>query len=77
MHEFRVWGPKAKALKLKLLDETLPMEGPDDQGWWTLRVEYAGCGMDYMYLLDDDPTPYPDPRSLSQPKGVHGPSRLD
>ena len=25
-------------------------------------------------MLDDDPTPYPDPRSLWQPKGVHGPS---
>ena len=32
--------------------------------------------MDYAFLLDDDPTPYPDPRSLWQPKGVHGPSRL-
>jgi maltooligosyltrehalose trehalohydrolase len=76
MHEFKLWGPRAKSTQLKLQEEIFPMQGPDDQGWWTLCVDHAECGMDYMYLLDDDPTPYPDPRSLWQPKGVHGPSRL-
>jgi maltooligosyltrehalose trehalohydrolase len=32
--------------------------------------------MDYAFLIDDDPTPYPDPRSMWQAKGVHGSSRL-
>jgi len=76
MHNFKVWGPRAGNMRLKVNDQVLQMEGPDKRGWWTLRVENAQCGMDYAYLLDDDPTPYPDPRSLSQPCGVHGPSRL-
>ena len=33
-------------------------------------------GTDYAFLLNDDPTPYPDPRGLWQPHGVHGPSRV-
>ena len=76
MHNFKVWGPRASNMRLKLNDQVLQMDGPDDRGWWTLHVEEAECGMDYAYLLDDDPTPYPDPRSLSQPRGVHGLSRL-
>jgi maltooligosyltrehalose trehalohydrolase len=52
------------------------MQGPDEEGWWSLKVEGAEYGMDYAFLIDDDPTPYPDPRSLWQAKGVHGPSRL-
>ena len=37
------------------------------------RCGHAGA---YAYLLDDDPTPLPDPRSRRQPDGVHGPSQL-
>lgn len=76
MHKFGVWAPKAQKMSLKHKDQILPMEGPNKRGWWTLCVESAECGDDYAYLLDDDPTPYPDPRSLSQPNGVHGMSRL-
>ena len=39
-------------------------------------MEEAGCGDRYAFLLDDDPTPYPDPRGLRQPDGVHGASEL-
>lgn len=75
MQEFRIWGPRAKKVQLKYDDHVRPMQGPDDRGWWSLRVEMAERGMDYAFLIDDDPTPYPDPRSLWQSKGVHGPSR--
>ena len=44
-------------------------------GWWYARVPGAGPGTDYAFLLDDGPEPLPDPRSLWQPHGVHGPSR--
>jgi maltooligosyltrehalose trehalohydrolase len=40
-------------------------------GWWHAEAE----GTDYAFLLDDDDNPLPDPRSLWQPQGVHGPSR--
>lgn len=76
MHKFGVWAPKAKKMFLKWRDQVLPMEGPNRRGWWTLPVEDAGCGDEYAYMIDDDPTPYPDPRSLRQAKGVHGPSVL-
>jgi maltooligosyltrehalose trehalohydrolase len=76
MHKFGLWAPRAKRLSLKWRDRVLPMDGPNKRGWWTLEVEEAGCGDDYSFLIDDDPTAYPDPRSLRQGDGVHGPSRL-
>ena len=76
MHQFGVWAPKAQKMTLKLKDRELPMSGPDERGWWRLGVPEAGCGEDYAFLFEDDPTPYPDPRSAHQPNGVHGMSRL-
>jgi maltooligosyltrehalose trehalohydrolase len=52
------------------------MEGPDDRGCWWLEVAQARPGTDYGYLIDEDPAPYPDPRSLWQPNGVHALSRV-
>jgi maltooligosyltrehalose trehalohydrolase len=44
-------------------------------GWWTLEVPEAVPGGDYAFVLDGG-DPRPDPRSLWQPHGVHGPSRV-
>jgi maltooligosyltrehalose trehalohydrolase len=52
------------------------MAGPDDHGWWCLNVEDAGPGTDYSYVIDEADKGYPDPRSQSQPNGVHGMSRV-
>ena len=76
MHRFGVWAPKAKKMTLKFRDQTLPMNGPNKRGWWSIEVSEAKCEDQYGFLIDDDSTPYPDPRSLSQPDGVHGMSRL-
>jgi maltooligosyltrehalose trehalohydrolase len=76
MHKFGVWAPSARKMSLQWRDQVLPMEGPNKRGWWTLAVEDAGCGDAYAFRLDDDPTPYPDPRSMRQTDGVHGLSRL-
>ena len=76
MHKFGVWAPKAQKMFLKWHDQILPMNGPNRRGWWTLEVEEAACGDKYAFLLDDDSTPYPDPRGLRQPDGVHGASQL-
>jgi maltooligosyltrehalose trehalohydrolase len=54
----------------------MPMEGPDEQGWWRLRVEEAGPGTDYGFQVNDEQAVVPDPRSLWQPNGVHGLSRV-
>ncbi|HWB33216.1 MAG TPA: malto-oligosyltrehalose trehalohydrolase [Acidobacteriaceae bacterium] len=76
MHEFEVWAPRVKQLRVKVGDAVHAMQGPDDRGWWRVRVEEACPGMDYGFLLDDDPKLYPDPRSLWQPGRVHAPSRI-
>ncbi len=74
MHSFIVWASKPKKVALKLADaEPLPMQGPDDHGYWHVSAE-ALPGTEYAFLLDEDTTPYPDPRSLSQPHGVHNSS---
>jgi maltooligosyltrehalose trehalohydrolase len=76
MHEFKIWAPLPKTVKLKHGDVVSPMEGPDAKGWWRLRVPEAQCGLDYGYLIDDDPTVYPGPRSEWLPDSVHAMSRL-
>lgn len=76
MHEFNVWAPLARRMQLQFGGEVCAMQGPDDKGWWWLKIEGAECGTDYAFLIDDDAMPYPDPRSLWQPHGVHGLSRL-
>ncbi len=45
-------------------------------GWWEAAVEAARPGTDYAYFLDDEDLALPDPRSLWQPHGVHGVSRI-
>jgi maltooligosyltrehalose trehalohydrolase len=76
MHTFTVWAPKPKKVAVKVGDKVYPMQGPNAKGYWTERVEEAGPGMDYGFLLDDDAQVYPDPRSLWQPNGVHRMSRV-
>ena len=80
MHEFTLWAPRVKKVSVKVGDATYPatypMTGPDPRGSWKVAVDEAGPGSNYAFVLDDDPTAYPDPRSLWQPEGVHGPSRI-
>ena len=76
MHHFAVWAPERKKVTLLIDEKRLPMEGPTDEGIWSLDVEEADHGTDYAFLLDDEPKPYPDPRSMWQPKDVHSSSRV-
>jgi len=75
MVRFKIWAPLPKKLTLRFNHATLPMHGPDEDGCWWLDVEDAPAGSDYGFLIDDDETCYPDPRSPWQPLGVHGMSR--
>ncbi|QDY09126.1 malto-oligosyltrehalose trehalohydrolase [Micromonospora sp. HM134] len=75
MTEFTVWAPDVARIRLRrpgVADHDM-RAGPD--GWWRVEVPDAGPGTDYAFLLDDEDTPLPDPRSAWQPAGVHGPSR--
>jgi len=76
MHEFTVWAPWVNKIAVAFSEKRHPMSRVGDRGWWSARIDQAGPGADYAFLLDDDPKPYPDPRSMWQPQGVHGPSRL-
>ncbi|MCL8025447.1 malto-oligosyltrehalose trehalohydrolase [Nocardioides bruguierae] len=78
---FDVWAPKPSSVSLRLGDgstvpmTTVPMTRGSD-GWWTPAEPVPADGpVDYGYLLDEDDTPRPDPRSAQQPAGVHGLSR--
>jgi len=48
---------------------------PDERGWWTREIKSAKAGDDYGFVLDGS-GPFPDPRSASQPDGVHKLSQL-
>jgi maltooligosyltrehalose trehalohydrolase len=73
--EFEVWAPQCERVRV-LADGTVHPMTRDDVGWWRADVASARPGTAYSFLLDDDPTPLPDPRSLRQPTGVHGSSRV-
>ena len=76
MYEFSIWAPSAKNMTVEVNGSRHAMQGPDDRGWWRAAVEQAGPGANYGFMVDADEKPYPDPRALWQPEGVHGLSRL-
>jgi maltooligosyltrehalose trehalohydrolase len=72
--DFAVWAPLKKNVRV-LVDNREHEMTLDHGGWWRATVD-AGPGASYSFLLDDDETPLPDPRSQWQPGGVHSASRL-
>jgi maltooligosyltrehalose trehalohydrolase len=76
MHHFSVWAPRRNRVTLEVDGTKVSMHGPSSRGFWSVDVPEAGHGSDYAFLLDEDPTPYPDPRSFWQPKDVHSHSRV-
>jgi maltooligosyltrehalose trehalohydrolase len=74
---FDVWAPRAQRLRLSVDSAVVDMVRGDDD-WWTPAdpdVAALRAETDYGYLIDDDETPRPDPRSRRQPAGVHERSR--
>ena len=74
MAKFAVWAPLPEQVQLDLDGALHPMTRGDDD-WWSVSLE---CPPDarYGFVLDDDPTVLPDPRSPRQPDGVHERSQL-
>jgi len=68
----RVWAPHAQRVELLLGGQRTLMEPAG--GWWSAETQ-ASPGKDYAFSLDGG-EPLPDPRSLWQPEGPFGPSRL-
>jgi maltooligosyltrehalose trehalohydrolase len=69
--EVRVWAPNAGEvlLKLDVLEHSLVKE---EYGYWTLKTNHLKPGDNYWFKVDGKQLP--DPASLLQPQGVHGPS---
>ena len=74
MTEFRVWAPKPELVRLDV-DGAVHSMRRSDGGWWHATVD-TPPDVRYGYLLGDDPTVLPDPRSPRQPEGVHERSQL-
>ncbi|MGA1812031.1 malto-oligosyltrehalose trehalohydrolase [Frondihabitans sp. 4ASC-45] len=69
---YDVWAPEPSRVRLQL-DGTVHELARGDDGWWRAPADLdRSPGHRYGFLLDDAETPVPDPRSLSQPDGVHG-----
>jgi maltooligosyltrehalose trehalohydrolase len=76
IREFTVWAPRAMKAVVKVNGVAHSMEGPDRRGWWKACIKDVPAEADYTYQLNDDALDLPDPRSLWQPHGVHGASRI-
>ena len=76
MHTFDVWAPTPTAVQLWLDGALHPMtEAAGREGWWTATVD-AKPDARYGFVLGDDDSVIPDPRSPRQPDGVHEASQL-
>lgn len=75
MHLFRVWAPRAERAEVKVGERLYPLRHTGG-GWCEARVDAAGPGEDYGFVLNGREPVLPDPRSLWQPRGVHAMSRL-
>lgn len=73
--EIALWAPKAKKAELLIVatgDKFLMQQ--EQHGYWTLKTIVLRPGDLYRFVLDNEKE-LPDPASLSQPEGVHGPSQ--
>ena len=72
---FRVWAPKAQDLSVQIVDGPLLALRRETDGYFTGVADGVRAGARYFYRFADG-RERPDPASLSQPLGVHGPSEV-
>jgi maltooligosyltrehalose trehalohydrolase len=70
-----VWCPDLERVRVQVDGVEHDMAPAERDGWWSADVD-ASHGTDYAFVLGDDETPLPDPRSAWQPQGVHAASRV-
>ena len=68
--EFSVWAPLPERVRIQVDGAVHDMRREDD-GWWRAEVA-ASPESDYGFLLDDNGTPRPDPRSRQHYVGAMG-----
>lgn len=77
MCSFTVWAPQRESVELLLHGKrkaVYPLSR-DERGYWFTELKGIPPGTLYSFRLDHD-RDFPDPASLSQPQGVHGPSAV-
>ena len=72
MAELSIWAPHADAVEVEMDGHRESMKTTGD-GWWRWESVNLRHGTEYALWVDDE-GPFPDPRSASQPHGVHGAS---
>jgi len=70
----RLWAPLAGKAWFHTAGKSWAME-PEKYGYWRLSAPFLQPGDLYFFSVDEGPR-LPDPASLSQPEGVHGPSAV-
>lgn len=72
---YQLWAPAAEVVRVRV-DGTQHRMLPRADGWFVLPDVPAEPGARYAFRLDDAELWIPDPRSLSQPDGVHRDSEV-
>jgi len=72
---FRVWAPKAAALSVRVIEGPSVALQRDADGYFTASAAGVRAGARYVFRFPDG-RERPDPASLLQPEGVHGPSEV-
>jgi len=72
---FRVWAPKAQSLSVRIAGGQAVSLLPEGEGYFAGRIEGVRPGARYLFRFPDG-RERPDPASLQQPEGVHGPSEV-
>ncbi|MEN0053947.1 MAG: malto-oligosyltrehalose trehalohydrolase [Mucilaginibacter sp.] len=69
--EIKLWSPGAETVLIKLKNQSLSL-AKDEHGYWILNTDQVKPGDQYWFEVNGKALP--DPASLLQPEGVHGPS---
>lgn len=73
--EIRVWAPNAKKVELAVEKAETIALAAEGYGYWNAVCSTIKAGDNYWVVFDDGKK-LPDPASLYQPAGVHGPSQV-
>jgi maltooligosyltrehalose trehalohydrolase len=69
----RVWAPRARQMAMEIDGKKNIRLQKKGDGWWEVSCPELQHGDRYVFCINGR-SRYPDPASLSQPVGVHGPS---
>lgn len=72
---FVLWSPISRKVELIVNENFTFFPEMDDEGCWSVSSIKVQPGDKYLIKLDDSKI-LPDPASLYQPEGVHGPSQV-